>query len=67
MEGVGFTSRLESEEPKRIKVTVTSSTEAYLTIKNPNEAEVITLTDRVTNVSVKAVVTRRNEEASSRK
>lgn len=59
LEGLGFPAKLNSSEPKRIKVTVTSSTEAYLTITNPNEAEVVTLTDPVTKIEVHTVIARK--------
>ena len=59
LEGKGFPNRLRASDPKRIKVTVTSSSQVYLTITNPSEAEVITLTDPVTNISVSTVVARK--------
>jgi hypothetical protein len=57
IEGGRFPSVLETDEPQRIKVTVTSSSEAFITIKDPSEAEVVTLKDPLTNTSVKAFIT----------
>lgn len=62
IKGVGFTNNLRPADPKRIKVTVTSSTEVYLTITNPSEPEVVTLTDSVTNISISAVIPRKKSE-----
>jgi len=59
LEGSGFPARLASTDPRRIKVTVTSSTEAYLRITNPSEAEVVTLKDSNTNTTINAVITRK--------
>lgn len=58
IEGIGFTNNLRAADPQRIKVTVTSSRQAYLTITNPGEAEVVTLTDPDANISISTVVPR---------
>jgi hypothetical protein len=58
IEGTGFpTEPLVS--PRKVRVDVTSSTEAFLTIPNPDETEVVTLKDPVTKLSVSTVVARK--------
>jgi hypothetical protein len=57
LEGTGFPNNLKSDD-KRIKITVASSTEVYLTIANPNPAEIVVLKDPVTNVSITALIRR---------
>ena len=59
IEGDGFPRQLNPWDPVKMKVAVTSSTGAFLTITNPNEAEVVTLTDPVTKIKVTTVVTRK--------
>jgi len=59
LDGLGFPARLNSSDPKRIRVTVTSSTDAFVTITNPNEAELVTLTDPATKVEINTIVTRK--------
>ena len=61
LEGSGFTSNLR-RSPVRVRLNVTSSKEAFLTIPNPNQTEVITLTDPDTNISVSTVVARKPPE-----
>ena len=56
IEGFGFPNKLDSSVGL---VTVTSSTEAFLKILNPNQAEVVTLTDPLTKLSVSTVITRK--------
>jgi DNA-directed RNA polymerase subunit F len=56
IEGSGFPNKLYSSVGKPV---VTSATEVFLTITNPREAEVVTLTDPVTKLSVNTVVTRK--------
>jgi hypothetical protein len=58
IEGTGFSSDLR-QSPRKVQLDVTSKTEAFLTIPNPNETEVVTLTDPVTSLSVTAVVARK--------
>jgi hypothetical protein len=58
LEGRGFRSGL-ARSPRKIRLDVTSSTEAFVTIPNPNETEVITLTDPVTSLSASTVVARK--------
>jgi hypothetical protein len=58
LEGVGFSEGLRSLD-RRVKVTVTSSTEAFLKITNPDEAEFVTLTNPAATISVNLVVTRK--------
>jgi hypothetical protein len=58
IEGTGFPERFVSS-PRKMRVEVTSRTEAFLTIPNPNQTEVVTLTDPVTNISVSTVVARK--------
>jgi hypothetical protein len=58
IEGSGFPGRLE-RSPRKVRVDVTSSTEAFVTIPNPDETEVVTLTDPVTDISVSTVVARK--------
>ena len=57
LEGTGFPSDLRAL-PAKVRVVVTSATEAFLTIPNPNATEVVTLTDPVTRISVNAVISR---------
>jgi hypothetical protein len=57
IERAGFLGKVNSST-KKIRVDFTSSTEAHLTIPNPHETEVVTLTDPVTNISVSTVVAR---------
>jgi hypothetical protein len=59
LEGTGFPVKLDSSEPRRVRVTVTSSTEAFLRITNPDEAEVVTLKDPETQLTVSTVVVRK--------
>ncbi len=61
LEGTGFPSDLRAL-PAKVRVVVTSATEAFLTIPNPNATEVVTLTDPVTRISVNAVITHKPEE-----
>lgn len=58
IEGAGFPGGLMSPD-KKVKVTVTSSSEAFLRIEDPDVAEIVTLKDPVTNISVNTVVTRK--------
>jgi len=58
IEGTGFPNRLDSS-PRKVRVNVTSATEAFLTIPSPNATEVVTLTDPVTKLSVSTVVARK--------
>jgi hypothetical protein len=58
IEGTGFTSKLLGS-PAKVRLDVTSSTEAFVTIPNPNETEVITLLNPETNVMVSTVVARK--------
>ncbi len=58
LDGTGFPSGLISPN-KKVIVTVTSSTEAYLRIQDPDAAEVVTLKDPVTKVTINTVVTRK--------
>ena len=58
IDGNGFIDNLQSS-PRKVRLNVTSKTEAYLTIPSPNETEVVTLTDPVTNLSVSTVVARK--------
>jgi len=58
IEGSGFPNLL-NPSPRKIRVNVTSSTEAFLTIPNPDETEVVTLTDPVTELSVSTVIARK--------
>ena len=57
LEGAGFPADLVSSNPN-IRVDVTSSHEAFLTIINPNATEVVTLTDPHTKLSVNTVIAR---------
>jgi subtilisin-like proprotein convertase family protein len=61
LEGSGFTSNLR-KSPLKVRLNVTSSREAFLTIPNPNQTEVITLTDPNTKISVSTVVARKPPE-----
>ena len=61
IEGRGFTPGLLSS-PRKVVLNVASSTEAFLTIPNPNQTEVVTLRDPVTNISVSTVVGRKPPE-----
>ncbi len=61
LEGSGFRSGL-NRTPIKVQLNVTSSKEAFLTIPDPNQTEVITLTDPVTHVSVSTVVARKPPE-----
>jgi subtilisin-like proprotein convertase family protein len=58
IEGRGFTPGLQLA-PRKIRLSVTSTTEAFLTIPNPRQTEVVTLRDPVTNVSVSTVIGRK--------
>jgi hypothetical protein len=58
IEGGGFATNLRSF-PRKVRVNVTSRSEAFLTIPNPNQTEVVTLTDPATNISVSTVVARK--------
>lgn len=59
LDGTGFPRGLESLDRSRVKVTVTSSTEAFLRIIDPDAAEVVTLRDPVSQVTVNTVITRK--------
>ena len=59
--GSGFTSGL-LRSPVKMRLNVTSSKEAFLTIPNPNQTEVVTLTDPITRISVSTVVARKPPE-----
>jgi hypothetical protein len=59
IEGGGFATNLRSF-PRKVRVNVTSRSEAFLTIPNPNQTEVVTLTDPATNISVSTVVARKS-------
>jgi len=61
IEGRGFTRDLLSS-PRKVRLNVASSTEAFLTIPNPNQTEIVTLRDRSTNISVSTVVGRKPPE-----
>jgi hypothetical protein len=58
IEGTGFTNKLVGS-PAKVRLDVTSSTEAFVTIPDPNETEVVTLTNPDTNVTVSTVVARK--------
>ena len=69
IEGSGFNDAMTASVSGRARIEeliVSSSTEATLTIKNPGAAEVVTLTDPRTNLSVKAVVTRKPSKETER-
>jgi hypothetical protein len=59
LDGNGFSRDLVASKPHKVRVDVTSSTEAFLTITNPDEAEVVTLSDPNTKLSVSTVVARK--------
>jgi hypothetical protein len=61
IEGRGFNSGLKSS-PGKVRLTVASSTEAFLTIPNPNKTEIVTLRDPVTNIDVSTVIGRKPPE-----
>ena len=61
IEGQGFRPGLQLI-PGRIRLTVASATEAFLTIPNPRQTEVVTLRDPVTRVSVSTVIGRKPPE-----
>jgi hypothetical protein len=61
IEGRGFTRGLQPS-PRKVRLSVTSATEAFLTIPNPNQSEVVTLEDPVTQISVSTVVVRKSPE-----
>ena len=61
LEGLGFTNGLRTT-PRRVQLNVTSSKEAFLTIPNPNQSEIVTLTDPVTTISVSTLVIRKPPE-----
>lgn len=61
IEGRGFNSRLETI-PAKVRLSVSSGTEAFLTIPNPDQTEVVTLRDRITHVSVSTVIGRKPPE-----
>jgi hypothetical protein len=61
IEGGGFPPNLLSS-PRKVRVDVTSRTEAFLTIPSPNETEVVTLTDPFTRISVRTVIARKSPE-----
>ena len=58
IEGRGFNSRLQWL-PRKIRLNVSSATEAFLTIPNPDQTEVVTLRDPITDVSVSTVIGRK--------
>ena len=58
IEGRGFNSGLQSF-PRKIRLNVASSTEAFLTIPNPNQTEIVTLHDPVTKIDVSTVIGRK--------
>ena len=58
IEGKGFSRDLLAS-PGKVRLRVTSSSEALLTIFNPNQNETVTLRDRVTNTSVSTVIGRK--------
>jgi subtilisin-like proprotein convertase family protein len=58
LEGSGFNGNLQ-RSPRKVRLNVTSSKEAFLTIPDPNQTEVITLTDPITKSSVSTVVARK--------
>jgi hypothetical protein len=61
IEGRGFNSGLQSS-PRKVHLTVASSTEAYLRIPNPNQTEVVTLHDPITKIDVSTVIGRKPPE-----
>lgn len=61
LEGAGFRNDL-LRSPTKVRLNVTSTNEAFLTIPNPNQAEVVTLTDPVTKISVSTLVARKPPE-----
>jgi hypothetical protein len=61
IEGRGFNSGLQSS-PRKVRLNVASSTEAYLTIPNPNQTEVVTLHDPTTRIDVSTVIGRKPPE-----
>ena len=61
IEGSGFSSNLQPIQAK-VQLSVTSSKEAFLTIQDPNQTEVVTLRDRITGLSVTTVIGRKPPE-----
>ena len=61
IEGSGFTRGLQAS-PKKVQISVTSSREAFLTIPNPDQTEVVKLSDPVTKISITTLVARRPPE-----